>query len=117
MTLAINGGNTLSIVNETFTADVDTVATLAVAATERLVIRSFHLVVTGNSAVAPCQIKSAGGVIHLAFRFPIAGTSAVGSWQYNGPAIMLTKGESLLIGGGGAGGVLDGGINYIKITT
>ncbi len=99
-------------IGETFTGDVSTASLLPVAAGKRLQIIGWHLSVVTNSAVAPCQIKSSGGTVCAATRFPIQASRSIRWWEgpVGGPGVLprLPDGEELVIGGGGTAGVLDG---------
>lgn len=118
-------GGCLTFVNETFTADLTSVisAQLAIAATERLRVKSWSLTVTGNTAVCPVQLKGSTTGTYAADRIPAiaaagAGAQVRGHWQsppgFEG--FVLVAGEELVVGGGGTAGVLDG-VVYYDVTT
>lgn len=112
MAITLADSTVIVFIGETFTGDVSTAATLAVAAGKRMQIIGWHLSVVTNSAVAPCQIKSSGGTVYAATRFPIQAAGSIRWWEgpVGGNAALprLPDGEELIIGGGGAAGVLDG---------
>lgn len=123
MTQTATGGLTLALVNETFTGDLSTASTVAVAATERMHILAWSLTVTGNTAACPIQIKTSGGVVYAASRVEAHGTlAATGygaqpttTWS-NPPGMQLPPlpaGEELVIGGGATAGVIDGTVTYV----
>ena len=116
MTQTTAGGQHLALVNETFTGDVSTAATVPVAATERMFVRAFSLTVTGNTAACPVQLKSSGGAIYFASRVPLIAVGETGETITNPPGwsgCFLPAGEELVIGGGGTNGVLDGAVEYV----
>ena len=112
MAITLANNTVLVFIGETFTGDISTAATLAVAAGQRLRVLAWHLSVVTNSAVAPCQIKSSGGTVYAATRFPIQASGSIRWWEgpVGGSMVLprLPDGEELVIGGGGAAGVLDG---------
>lgn len=97
--------------NETFTGDVSTAATLAVAAGQRLQVLGWDLTVTGNSANVECSIEASGGTTYATTIVPITPTAG-GMRNWIGPVggLMprLPDGEELVIAGGGTSGLLDG---------
>ncbi len=112
MAITLADNSVLVFIGETFTSDISTAATLAVPAGSRLQVIAWHLSVVTNSAVAPCQIKSSGGTVYAATRFPIQASGSIRWWEgpVGGPGVLprLPDGEELVIGGGGTAGVLDG---------
>ena len=114
-------GGCLTFVAETFTGSLTTAisAVLALAATERLWVKSWSLTVTGNSAVLPVQLKGSTTGTYAADRIPAIAAAGVGAqvrglWQ-SPPGcggFVLLAGEELVIAAGGAGGVLDGVVYY-----
>lgn len=112
MAITLVDNSVLVLTGETFTADVSTATALPVPAGKRLQVIAWHLSVITNSAVAPCQIKSSGGTVYAATRFPIQASGSIRWWEgpVGGPGVLprLPDGEELLIGGGGTAGVLDG---------
>lgn len=114
-------GGCLTFVAETFTGNLTSVisAQLALAATDRLWVKSWSLTVTGNSAVCPVQLKGSTTGTYAADRIPAIAASGVGAqvrglWQSppGCDGFVLVAGEELVIAGGGTAGVLDGVVYY-----
>jgi len=108
-------GTLITFIAETFTGDVSTASTLAVAATDRMRIKAFSLTVTGNTAVCPLQLKGSSTGVYYADRIPAILAAGVGAqvrghaqWQGVPWLATLVAGEELVIGGGATAGVLDG---------
>ena len=115
MAQTFTGGRVLTFVAETFTGDVSTSSALSVSASERLHIVAWRLTVTGNTAVCPIQIETSGGVHYAADRIPAILAAGVGAQVrgvfesvYGTDLPAFPAGETLVIGGGGTAGVLDG---------
>lgn len=116
-----NDGYTMSFVGVTFTAALTTAISSQqdVAATQRMRIRAFRLTTTGNSARATIQLRGSTTGVYFADAAPIVATGEASHIsEYSGSAYFcsLVAGEELVIGDGGAGGLLDGYVLYDIIT-
>jgi hypothetical protein len=98
----------VTFVSETFTGNLSNVLTPNTG--KRLVISGWSLTLSGNAAA--CQISLLlGSNVHVAAKFPIAGTTAGApllNWTVTNVAIWGDLAESLSINGGATSGVLDG---------
>lgn len=113
-------GGCLTFVAEAFTGDLTTAisAQLAIAATDRLWVKSWRLVVTANTAVCPIQLKGSTTGTYATDRAAAISTAlgAATRTVFENPpgcaGFTLVAGEELVIGGGGTAGVLDGVVFY-----
>lgn len=111
-------GNRIVFVAEAFTADVTTAATVAIPAGQRLYVVSWNLTVTANTAVCPIQIKDTAGNLYAANRIPVVGAGENSETFFSEAGwtpVGLADGAELVIGGGGANGVLDGHVVYYVV--
>lgn len=122
MTTTFVNGDTLVFVGEAFTANLTTVISGVVGvttATERIIVVGWSLTVTANSAAATCAIKDSGSGVYASHVFSVPGTNPVPAWVVEaangGHGIRLPADAELVIGPGGANGVLDGVVWLRKI--
>jgi len=120
--IANQRGSVFTFAAEAFTADITTVATLAIASTERLLIKGWHLVVSANTVEVRVGIGDSSDVLYFPHVVGDIGSAGVGEPptaifdSIPGAMVLLPAGRELKILGGGTAAVLDGYVLYEVLT-